>query len=359
MGASDIWGLLKETYTQWSEDKVPKLGASLAYYTVFSLAPLLIIAIAIVGFFYGEGEARNQIVGQIGTLVGPAGASAIEDMLNNASRPGAGIVATLLGIATLLFGASGVFGELQDSLNTIWEVQPKPGRGIWGTIKDRFFSFSLVVGTGFLLLVSLVVTAVLAAIGGRLEGALPGGALLWQIINFVISFGVITLLFATIYKYLPDVEISWHDVWIGGAFTALLFVIGRLLLGLYLGNSSTTSVYGAAGSLVVILLWVYYTAQILFFGAEFTQVYANRYGSHIVPDEDAMPLTEEARANMGIPHNAPGGEPGQARQVGGATLPEAADEPAARRQPGRAGALASFLVGLVVGRRFTNGNDKS
>jgi len=267
--------------------------------------------------------------------MGTQGGEAIQQMLENASQPVLGSLAGLIGLVTLLFGASGVFGELQDSLNTIWEVEAKPGRGIWGTIKDRFFSFTLVLGTGFLLLVSLLLTTFLTAIGGRLEAALPGGALLWQVVNFVISFGLITLLFAMIFKYIPDVEIQWRDVWIGAAATALLFVIGRLALSLYLGNSSTTSVYGAAGSLVVVLLWVYYTAQILFFGAEFTQVYANRYGSQIVPAENAVPLTEERRAQQGIPKREPGPE---------------ADAPAA--QPRRAGSLAGFLVGLLVGRRM-------
>ncbi|HXG64903.1 MAG TPA: YihY/virulence factor BrkB family protein [Blastocatellia bacterium] len=297
----NIINLLKATYSDWSEDKASRLAAALAYYTAISLAPLLITLIAIVGFVLGQEAAQGQIAGQMQALVGDQSAQAIQEIIAHAHRTDTGILAAVIGVATLLFGASGVFGALQDGLNTIWEVQPKPGRGIWGIIKDRFLSLTMVLGVGFLLLVSLLLSAALAALGKYFEGLLPLPAFVWQAANLVISFGVITLLFALIYKILPDVEIAWGDVWVGAAITSLLFTIGKFLIGLYLGRSTIGSTYGAAGSLVVILIWIYYSAQILFFGAEFTQVYANQYGSRIKPDEDAMPVTEEARAQQGMP----------------------------------------------------------
>jgi membrane protein len=210
------------------------------------------------------------------------------------------VISTVLGAIVLLVGASGVFGELQDSLNTIWEVTPKPGRGIWGFLRDRFFSFTMVLGVGFLLLVSLVVSAGLAAAGKVLSGALPGGEALWSGINFVVSFGIITTLFAFIYKVVPDVTVRWSDVWVGAAVTALLFTLGKIGIGLYLGKSTVASAYGAAASVVVITVWVYYSAQILFLGAEFTQVYARTFGSRIEPSKNAIPITQEARAQQGL-----------------------------------------------------------
>lgn len=296
-----IWELFKETFDEWNEDKASRLAAALAYYTVFSIAPLLIIAIAVAGLVFGEEAARGQIVGQIQGLVGRNGAEAIETAIKNASQPASGTIASLIGVGALLFGASGVFAELQDSLNVIWEVVPRPDLGVKGFVRKRFLSFAMVLGIGFLLLVSLVISAVLAAVNGYFSGLLPGIDLIWQIANFVISFSITTLLFAMIYKFLPDVKITWGDVLTGAAITSLLFSIGRYLLGLYLGNGTFGSTYGAAGSVVVILAWVYYAAQILFFGAEFTQVYARKYGSQIIPDKNAVPITDEARAQQGIP----------------------------------------------------------
>nr|WP_228035677.1 YihY/virulence factor BrkB family protein [Oculatella sp. LEGE 06141] len=282
--------MLKETVTEWSEDNASRLAAALAYYTVFSLAPLLIIVIAVAGFFFGEEAARGQIVGQIQGLVGQDGAEIIQTAIDNANQPGTGTgaIASLISIGVLLFGASGVFAELQDSLNAIWNVKAKPKNAVGGFVRKRLLSFTMVLTIGFLLLVSLVVSAALTALTTLMNGLMPGFDFLWQLLNFVISFGVIALLFALIYKYLPDVKITWNDVLIGASMTALLFTIGKSLIGLYLGNSSFGSAYGAAGSLVVVLAWVYYSAQILFFGAEFTQVYARHYGSQIVPDEHAV-----------------------------------------------------------------------
>ncbi len=297
-----IIDLLKATWNEWNEDKAPRLGAALAYYTAFSIAPLLLIIIAIAGLIFGEQAARGQIVGQIQGLVGEQGAQLIQTMLQNAQKPSANLIASIIGIVTLVLGALGVFGQLQDALNVIWEVAPKPGRGIVGVIKDRLLSFSMVIGTGFLLMVSLVLSAGVAAAGAFFGNLVPGPALLLEVLNFIISFAVITLMFAVIYKYLPDAKIAWSDVWVGAAATALLFTIGKFAIGWYMGRSTIGSTYGAAGSLAVLLIWVYYSAQILFFGAEFTQVYANQYGSHVVPAKDALSVTEAARAEQGMLH---------------------------------------------------------
>jgi membrane protein len=358
MDAQAIWGMLKETFTDWNEDKAPRLAAALSYYALFAIAPLLVIVIAIAGLFFGEEAARGAIAGQLQGLVGEQSAQTIQEMVANAgSNRSSGIFATIVGIVTLVFGALGVFGQLQDALNTIWEVQPKPNRGWMEVIKDRLAPFTMVLGIAFLLLVSLVISAALAALGKFFGGIFPGFALVGQILNFVVSFGVITLLFAMMYKYLPDVKIAWSDVWIGAAATALLFTIGRLLIGLYLGRSSTASSYGAAGSLVIVLIWVYYSAQILFFGAEFTQVYAKTYGSKIQPADNAMPITEEARAQQGIPHEEEKEEVLQEREVGGTTASRGvngrrADVLAASADAApKAGAVAGVFLGLLLGRR--------
>jgi membrane protein len=346
---------VKQTFAEWSEDKAPRLAAALAYYTVFALAPLLLIAIAVAGLFFGREAATHQIGEQISGLLGPTAGEAINSMVQAASaKQGSGIAASIIGIATLLFAASGVFGELQDSLDTIWEVQPKPGLGIWGTIKKRFFSFGMVLGVGFLLLVSLVISAMLSAIGGFVAGDQFGQTLIWKTINFVISFGVTTVLFALIFKVLPDAEVQWGDVWIGALVTALLFTIGKAAIGWYLGRPGTTSAYGAAGSFVALLLWVYYSAQILFIGAEFTQVYAKAYGSQIEPDADAVPVTEEARAQQGLPRPQTVTETAQLkeRQVGGENVSPTPEVEATPKAPSAGvGALVGFALGLLMGRR--------
>ncbi|MEB3830340.1 YihY/virulence factor BrkB family protein [Phormidium sp. CCY1219] len=291
-----IWRLLKRTFAEWQKDKASRLAAALAYYTAFSLAPMLIIAIAVAGLVFGQEAAQGEIVAQLQDLVGREGAQVIETAIENARQPRSGIWATIISIALLLFGATGLFTQLQDALNTIWDVKPKPDEGVKKLLKTRVLSFAMVVAIGFLLLASLVVSAALAAIGKYFDNLVPELMFLWQTLNFVISLGVITLLFAMIYKVLPDVKIAWSDVWIGGAITSVLFALGKYLIGLYLGNSSVGSTYGAAGSFVVLLLWINYSAQILFFGAEFTQVYANRYGSRIVPTSHAM-FDEGARGD--------------------------------------------------------------
>ncbi len=291
-----IFLLFKDTFTEWNKDHAPRLGAALAYYTVFSLGPLLLIIIAILGLIFGTSAAQNQIMSQIQGLVGTEGARFIQDAITSAAKPRTSIIATVIGIATLLLGAIGVFGALQDALNAIWHVTPKPNRGIRGMIKDRLLSFSMVLVVGFLLLVSLVVSAALAALFTYFGNLVPMSAQVAEGVNFFVSFGVITVLFAMIFKYLPDAVIPWSNVWIGAALTSLLFVIGKFILGFYLGSTSIGSSYGAAGSLVIVLVWIYYSAQILFFGAEFTKAFAQRYGEGIVPAQNAELVTEEVHA---------------------------------------------------------------
>jgi membrane protein len=290
MQTKTLWAIVKETGRDWSNDNATRLSASLAYYTVLSIAPLLVLAVSVAGLVFGEEAARGQIAEQISSVVGPQAGEGIQTVLKNAKSPQDGTIGSIVGIVVLLFGASGVFGELTSSLNEIWKVEPKPGLGVWGFLRTRFFSFSMVLGVAFLLLVSLVLSALLTGLGTRFSNALPGGAWLWEVVNFVVSLGVITMLFALIFKYVPDVDIQWKDVWMGAVVTALLFTLGKFALGLYLGRASVASPYGAAGSLIVFVIWVYYASQILFMGAEFTQVYARHRGSRIEPSDHAVPI---------------------------------------------------------------------
>lgn len=317
-----VWGLIKQTASDWSDDNATRLAAALAFYAVLSIAPMLVLAVSVAGLVFGEEAARGQIASELGRVVGPQAGEGIQTLLSHAKEPEDGVVGSIVGIVVLLFGASGVFGELQSSLNVIWDVAPKPGRGIWGFLQQRFFSFGMVLGVAFLLLVSLVLSAVLSAFGAFFQKALPGGAVLWEIVNFAISFGVITLLFALIFKVLPDVELRFRDVWLGAAATALLFAVGKFGLGLYLGRASVASPYGAAGSIVVLVIWVYYAAQILFFGAEFTQAYARHRGSHIVPSDHAVEVEVVVKS---------GDEP--AAPQGKGADPSAAEPKPPRRDP--------------------------
>ena len=301
-----MFNLLRETFREWREDGANRLAAALAYYTTFSLAPLLVLVIAIAGLAGGREAAQTQTMAQVEDLLGADGREFIEGMIDSASQPETGLTATFIGAVTLLFGALGVFGELQNSLNTIWEVKPKPAKGWMDGVKRfivrRLLSFTMVVGIGFLLLASLVVSAVVSALGEYIGNRWPMADFWLSLINFVISFLVVTFLFAMIFKFLPEIKIAWKDVWLGAAVTSALFSLGKFLIGLYLGRSEVGNTFGAAGSLAILLIWVYYSAQILFFGAEFTQVYANRYGSKIVPDPDMVKITEMERAEKGIPH---------------------------------------------------------
>ena len=282
MNLKGLWSLVKDSVVQWSEDNPFQSAAALAYYTLFSMAPLLLIAIAVAGLVFGREASQNQIIGAIEDLAGIQIARAIEAIVESAGqRPDSGFFATAIGMIFLLLGAGGVVGQLQHSLNTIWRVVPKSGRGIMGFLQDRLLSYAMVLSVGFLLLVSLVISAVLTAVSGIVGGYLPIDAATAHILDLVVSFAFITLLFAVIYKFVPEVRIAWRDVWIGAATTSLLFSVGKFLIGFYLGHSTVTSIYGAAGSLVTFLLWVYYSSLMFFFGAELTQVYATRYGSKV------------------------------------------------------------------------------
>src|SRR3954471_24646923 len=307
--------ITKQTFSEFSEDNVLRLSAALAYYSIFSLGPLLIIIVGVAGIVLGQSGAENvrhQIQEALQNLLGPQSAKVVESMMSTQTKSG-GIVTTILGVVTLLLGASGVFGQLQDALNTIWGEKAKPGIGIWGFLRHRFLSFGMVLGIGFLLLISMVLTTAVSAIMKNMGGLLPMSEAVAHTVNFVVSFGVITLLFAIMFKFLPDVKVRWSDVWTGAVLTSLLFTIGKFLLGLYLGRASTTSSYGAAGSVVLILLWVYYASIIIFLGAEFTQVYAKARGHKTEPRKYAVPVTPEERAEEGMPET---GKKGVSHSIG-------------------------------------------
>ena len=274
---ANAWSLLKQTFNEWSEDGAPRLGAALAYYSIFSLGPLLIIAIGVASLFFDGGAVQQQIMGQIRSLVGDQGAQAIEAMLAGASTGSQSLVATVIGFVILLFGALSVVVQLKDALNIIWNVERTPVSGVWGYLRTYVLSLGAVLGLGFLLTISLVSSAFIAGMGQAFGSGLSEAAL--HAVNFLLNFLVLTLLFAMMFKYLPDTDVGWRDVWIGAALTALLFNLGKFLIALYLGKQGLESTYGAASSIVLILVWIYYSAQIVFFGAEFTQVYARRFGS--------------------------------------------------------------------------------
>jgi len=353
----EFFSLLKETGSEWKEDNASRLAAALAYYTIFSLAPLLLLVISLVGFITSKHTIEGEIYGQIADLVGQESANSIRDIVENVNQAGGGTFATIVGLVTLIFGATGVFGQLQGSLNTIWDVKPKPGGGLVGMIRARLLSFAMVPAIGFLLLVSLVVDAILAAGSNYLQDLFPSQVYVTvlQIVSLVVSIGVITALFMLIYRVLPDAQIAWSDVWIGAFATALLFTIGRVAIGLYLGHSSTASAYGAAGSLIVILLWIYYSAQLLFLGAEFTQVYARRYGSGITPAGYAMRLDMQDRVEQGTvssearPATFPvQSQPGTAPQ-GGAWRSIGESDQQLKPSHGRTFRLLSFVLGAAAG----------
>ena len=281
--------LAKITVERWIEDRGPKMAAALAYYPAFAVAPLLLIAISVAGLLFGQEAARGEVERQLGSLLGPQGAAAVQDILSRLWHPKAGLTAAAAGVVAVLIASTGVFVELQDSFDQIWNVRKKPGRGILGTLKDRVLSFSIVLGTGFLLLVSLIASAALQALSGTIR-AWAGTSAVIEILNFLVSFGMISLLFAAIFRYLPDARTRWKDAWIGGVLTAFLFNIGKTLIGLYLGRSAISSTYGAAGSFVVFLVWVNYSAQIVFLGAEFTKTWADFRGVPPRPLPDAEPV---------------------------------------------------------------------
>lgn len=274
------WSLVRQTIDAWIDDYAPSMGAALAYYTMFSIAPLLLIVIAVAGWIFGAEAARGEILGELDGLMGKEGAAMIEGLIRDASQPDKSATAAAIGVVVLLIGATSVFGELQDALDRIWRAPAKvKSGGIFGLLRARLLSFGMILAISFLLMVSLVVSAGLSALG-KWWGPMPAGwEAVGQLVDFILSFALITVLFALIYKVMPRVRIAWHDVWMGAAVTSLLFTIGKLLIGLYIGKSGVASVFGAAGSLAVLLLWVYYSAQIFLLGAEYTWVYAHELGS--------------------------------------------------------------------------------
>jgi membrane protein len=274
-----IWALIKAAASSWLADYAPSMGAALAYYTIFSIAPLLLIVISVAGLVFGEDAARGAIVSQLQGLMGADAAKAVEGLLASVNKPSQGIVSTIIGIVLLLVGATTVFGELQDALDRIWRAPARKSSGLWGLLRARVLSFGLILGVGFLLMASLVLSAALAALGKWWAPLFGGWDVLLQAVNFIVSFGLVTVIFAMIYKIMPRVRIGWRDVWLGAAVTALLFAIGKSLIGLYLGRSSFASGFGAAGSLILLLVWMYYSAQIFLLGAAFTRVYARTFGS--------------------------------------------------------------------------------
>jgi membrane protein len=289
----NAFSLLKQTAMEWLDDKAPQLGAALAYYTVFSLAPLVLLLLAIIGVLFRDDPsgAWSRVTEQMGYFLDRSAVQVVTDIAKEASKPEKSVLATAIGIGLALFGASGVFGQLQDALNTIWGVKAKPGEGIVSFIRARFISFAMLGGVFFLLLVSLTIEALLKGFSQYVQHALPGGLTIAVSVYLLFDFAVVTVLFAMIFKFLPDAEIQWRDVWIGAAITAIFFGIGKWALGLYLGSGAAASAYGAASSLITLLLWIYYSSQILLFGAEFTQVYANRSGRRVKPSEHAVPIT--------------------------------------------------------------------
>ncbi len=328
--------LLKGAFKEWQEDKVPRLAAALSYYTIFSLAPLLVLAVVIAGLAFGEQAAEGRIVAELEGLIGPQGAELLEGAIRSARNPTSSMVASVFGLGALLLGASGVFGQLQDALNTVWEVAPKPGAGLKGLVKKRVLSFTSVLAIGFLLLVSLLLSAGISAagrlLGERLSALLPA----LEAVNFLVSLAVVTVLFAFMFKYLPDVRISWRNVWVGAWFTSFLFVVGKTLIGIYLGTASPGSAYGVASTLVILLLWIYYSSVIFLFGAEFTQVYARHSGTRIVPSPGAVALSSEARARQGIPRST---------QVEHLARPSSQAPPV---EPPRVSVALAFLLGWII-----------
>lgn len=300
--------LLRETFQRFNEDKAVRLGAALAYYSVFSMGPLVVIAVAIAGLAFGPAVVQGQVYDTIQSLVGTTGVTLIKALAQAARHPRTGIAASVVGVVMLILGAAGVFGGLKDALNTIWGVAPKPGRTLWEVIRQtfvwNFLSVAAVLGTGFLLLVSLIVNAVVSATSVYLQSRMPGGMCFWQGVDLGASFAIVALIFALMFKYLPQARIAWRDVGLGAIVTALLFEAGKYALGVYLGAGSFSSIYGAAASVMVVLIWVFYSAQIVLFGAEFTKVWADHCGSRVVPRSDAVAVSPEMRARQGIPTQA-------------------------------------------------------
>jgi membrane protein len=310
---AEIGRLLKEAFTEWNRDKALRLAASLSFYTILSLPSLLVITLAAAAQVFGREAAQARIADQLGALVGEEGRGAIEAMLSGKSKPRGGVFASILSGLLLLFGATGVFAELQDSLNVIWDVKTKPRGGVWRLIRTRFLSLNLVLAVGFLLIVSLMVSAALAAMGELWGPRLQGLEQMLKVLDFLVTFGVLTGLFAILFRRLPDIRIPWRDVWLGAAATSFLFTIGKIAIGLYLGKSAVGAAYGSAGPLVILLLWIYYSSLIFFFGAEFTQVYSRTHGSRMGKPAEA--LAENPARSAGAARAESAGNPAVAQPV--------------------------------------------
>jgi membrane protein len=317
-----IFGVIRGTIQSWIEDRAPRLAAALSFYTIFAIAPLLVLVIGITGLIIGnDAVIRNQILDQVQQLVGPQGAQIVKTLMTNTSLQRQGLLASAIGVVFVIIGATGIFLQLKDSLNTIWEVTPTKGRGIGGILMERLFGFAMVLAVGFLLLVSLVISTALSVLNQYFTHLLGNSVPISLMLGYIIQAIVITLVIGAIYKTLPDVEIGWGDVWVGALVAAILFLAGQYLFSLYLSIASPASIYGAAGSLVIILLWVYYSAQILFFGAEFTKVYGHWRRPEIVPSENARALTPAERIHQGIARPEDEEQVQQAPSVPGVAAP--------------------------------------
>ena len=302
-GIGTVWPLVKSAASAWVDDYAPRMGAALSYYTVFSLAPLLLLVISIAGLVFGEDAARGALFGQLDDLMGASASKAIQELLAGVSKPGTGILGSVIGVVVLLIGATTVFGELQDALDRIWRAPARSkSSGLMSLVRSRFLSFGMILGIAFLLMVSLVMGAAVSALGRWWGGAFGNWEWLLQAVNLLAGFALTTVVFAMIYKLMPRVQVRWHDVWLGAAVTALMFTLGRFLIGLYIGKSDIATGFGAAGSLIIVFVWVYYSAQIFLMGAEFTWVYAKTFGSKregvAAPEAKAVPQRSESPAPL-------------------------------------------------------------
>jgi len=290
-----VWKFIKEVTNNWGEDNIPRLGAALSFYTIFSITPILIIIIAVIGFFYNPNDASGEVFLQIKELVGKDAATMIQNTFKNANESNAGIIATVISFVTLIIGATAFLEQLQSSLNTIYKVRRREGRGIKGILKDRLIQFTIIITFGFFIILFLLTGSILSLLDNFIDERL---SFILSAINFGLSFTITSLLFAMLYKVLPDVHLAWRDVWIGSVVTTILFILGKQLITTYLGQTSFTSIYGAAGSLAVFLMWVYYSSQVLFLGAEFTYVYAIHKGKGVRPDRDAVAIKFVREKNL-------------------------------------------------------------
>jgi membrane protein len=354
----NLWPLLKETFADWSKDNAMRLSAALALYAVLSLAPLLVISIKIMSIVLNKNAASTQVQGQMVSLIGPAGADAIKEMIQNSAQKGSGVIATTISTILLLFAAAGVFGELQDSMNTIWQVKARENQGVWGWIRNRFLSMAMVFGIAFLLLVSMFISTLLTTVAGSIAGK---GSWIGAIVDIVVSLVALTALFAAIFKFLPDAKIDWKDVWLGALLTSALFTVGKYGLSLYFKFGTPQSAFGAAGSFAAVLLWVYYSSWILFFGAEFTQVYTKRHGRWIEPSKNAKAVNAGERAVHGMdvktsPVKSAGKDESRRRPPRLALPRPAYSLAAAEDHPARQYALAAggVVVGAVAGALGAN-----